>query len=368
MDLNTTTRSAHEETEEQLFAAEALTALCGRTSNTPSPPLAPSKFPILLMPTLPSNLRTTAPSQAKTSWGWKQESKTEVKPDKVKKNFPEKLYAILEKPENSDILKWLPGGKAFIVMDKKRFASEILPAYLKQSQFTSFTRKLCRWKFVRVPRGPFMGAYYHKLFRRDHPTLCNLMSCNNDVPSLALIAQARQQATHSISTECTQLNDLKSVEEANRVSAIQGQLLNIRLNRARHHEQQKRILRYAEASRVVPCPQTRQRPLPNQSPSSQQLQRFHHEFYSNGNSSSNSSRVVIQDAFRALKRGSVMEYNARMSQLAELRQTGMLHSASNARTNYMMRTMQQNQASKGQNRGQDQGALRNSTCPASAAY
>jgi len=102
----------------------------------------------------------------------------------IRKNFPTKLFDVVSDEANSEILQWLPGGKAFIIYDKKRFAASILPRNFKQSQFTSFTRKLSRWSFVRVNRGPLMGAYFHKLFQRDKPALCLMMSCkgNNDEP------------------------------------------------------------------------------------------------------------------------------------------------------------------------------------------
>lgn len=95
----------------------------------------------------------------------------------LKKSFPLKLFGVVSDEANIDIIQWLPGGRAFIIYDKKRFATNILPHYFKQSQFTSFTRKLSRWNFVRVNRGPLMGAYYHKLFQQDNRALCRLMTC-----------------------------------------------------------------------------------------------------------------------------------------------------------------------------------------------
>lgn len=98
---------------------------------------------------------------------------------KKKRNFAQKLFDALDSGYHSDVITWLPGGKAFIVLDKKRFATDILPHYFKESQYTSFTRKLSRWKFSRIPRGQYMGAYYHKNFRRDNRDLCAGMSCRN---------------------------------------------------------------------------------------------------------------------------------------------------------------------------------------------
>jgi len=379
MNVNAPTKSAQKENEE-ISAAEALTSLCGKLSSAPpSPDLAPAlTVQILPMPALPA--LQTAPASHET-WQPQQQAKPKTKADKVKKNFPQKLFGILEDPEHANILKWLPGGKAFIIMDKRRFAEDILPSFFKQTQFTSFTRKLSRWKFVRVPRGPFMGAYYHKLFRRDHIALCKLMSCNNDAPSLAVIAQARQQAMASISTSprpnvmglsLPQQNALKSLEEINRVSMIKQQLLSIRLKRAQLYEQQKRIIRHAESSRTVHDSQNRlqqhdsQNRLqqhPNQLPYLHQTQMSRPECYTND---SRSSSRIIEDASRALRNGNAMEYNVQMSQLAKLRQTGMLDRAAAARAHYM-RTMQQSQIPQGQSGGQDQPSQNSRNYRASAA-
>jgi hypothetical protein len=89
------------------------------------------------------------------------------------------LMEILDDRNTNDIVTWLPHGKAFIIYKKKKFASEVLPAHFKQSKFTSFTRKLNRWGFSRVTRGPETGAYFHKFFQRDDPRLCLQMCCQN---------------------------------------------------------------------------------------------------------------------------------------------------------------------------------------------
>lgn len=70
---------------------------------------------------------------------------------------------ILSNPHFSDIITWLPHGKGFILLQKRKFADEVMPLCFKQTKFSSFTRKLNRWGFVRVTRGPEMGAYYHKV-------------------------------------------------------------------------------------------------------------------------------------------------------------------------------------------------------------
>lgn len=92
------------------------------------------------------------------------------------KNFPETLFDVINSDENQHIISWLPHGGGFIIHDKQRFASMILPLYFDGAKFTSFTRRLKRWSFVRVPRGPELGAYYNKNFSRDDPDLVQKMS------------------------------------------------------------------------------------------------------------------------------------------------------------------------------------------------
>jgi hypothetical protein len=259
-------RNSSQKKKEELSAAEALTSLCKSPSTSPlcssvtqtpfqqqehegSPFLLPS--PACGGNTVPMPPLTSTPkSQLHDSSTVNKEN------GPSKQNFPQKLFDILENPEHADILKWLPGGKAFIIMDKKRFATEILPVYFKQTQFTSFTRKLSRWKFARVPRGPYLGAYFHKLFRKDHKALCRLMSCNNEIPSLAVIAQVRQEAMESskasspnpnitvpsMNLSLPQQNALQNLEEMNKIALLKEQLLQIRLQRAQLYERQKRIL------------------------------------------------------------------------------------------------------------------------------
>jgi hypothetical protein len=65
---------------------------------------------------------------------------------------------ILSTEPYAEIISWLPHGNGFHITDKKRFSDEVLPKYFKKSKFTSFTRKLNRWNFVRVTRGAETGG------------------------------------------------------------------------------------------------------------------------------------------------------------------------------------------------------------------
>lgn len=76
-------------------------------------------------------------------------------------NFPEILYEIISDPNNINIISWLPHGRGFTIHDKLQFGSNVLPRHFEGAKFTSFTRRLKRWNFVRVSKGPEMGAYYN---------------------------------------------------------------------------------------------------------------------------------------------------------------------------------------------------------------
>lgn len=56
----------------------------------------------------------------------------------------------------------------------------VLSHYFDSAKFTSFTRRLKRWNFKRVPRGPELGAYYNKNFIRDQPELVQQMRYRMD--------------------------------------------------------------------------------------------------------------------------------------------------------------------------------------------
>ena len=68
--------------------------------------------------------------------------------------FPEIMMDILEKETSEDgevtangekVFEWLPLGKAFIVRDRLKFQSNVIPKYFgNKCKFLSFTRKLYR--------------------------------------------------------------------------------------------------------------------------------------------------------------------------------------------------------------------------------
>jgi len=84
---------------------------------------------------------------------------------------------ILNSGVDPAIITWLPHGCGFVILDKKRFSSEVLPKYLKGSpQYSSFTRRMNRWRFTIVlTHGQMKSSYFHPKFDRNDPDLCHGM-------------------------------------------------------------------------------------------------------------------------------------------------------------------------------------------------
>lgn len=62
------------------------------------------------------------------------------------KIFPMRLMEVLQDESNSESIRWLPHGRAFIIYNKKLFEAEVMPKFFpRKSKYSSFTRKLNRW-------------------------------------------------------------------------------------------------------------------------------------------------------------------------------------------------------------------------------
>jgi hypothetical protein len=117
--------------------------------------------------------------------------------DEDSKIFPQRLMEVLHDTSNQDSIAWLPHGRSFIIVDRQKFCNFTLPKYFRKTKFTSFTRKLNRWNFSRVTRGPEIGAYYNEFFRKDNEALCTQMYCKNDRAKFAVTANLNKGTTQS---------------------------------------------------------------------------------------------------------------------------------------------------------------------------
>lgn len=98
----------------------------------------------------------------------------------VKLAFPLKLHALLDEIEAdglAHVISWQPHGRCFVVHNPKLFVEQVMPHYFSQSKLTSFQRQLNLYGFQRLTRdGRDSGGYYHELFLRGKPFLCEQMT------------------------------------------------------------------------------------------------------------------------------------------------------------------------------------------------
>jgi hypothetical protein len=96
-------------------------------------------------------------------------------------NFPMILQRVLANleliPGGTNIISFLPDGLSFVVKNQHLFSKEVLPIYFpKMKSFASFQRQLNLYDFKRVGGvGSDQGAYRHKSFLRDNPSLSSTM-------------------------------------------------------------------------------------------------------------------------------------------------------------------------------------------------
>lgn len=96
-------------------------------------------------------------------------------------SFPAKLHAILSNPNYQHIIRWMPHGRCWTIVDKYLLTTLLLPRYFAHGKFESFNRSVNGWGFKRLLRdGPDKRGYYHECFLRGRPELTKLMTrlCN----------------------------------------------------------------------------------------------------------------------------------------------------------------------------------------------
>lgn len=78
------------------------------------------------------------------------ESKKKISKKNDISTFINKTFNILEDKEISDIISWTDNGNSFIVKNKEKFESMVLPRYFKHRKFSSFVRQLNMYDFHKL--------------------------------------------------------------------------------------------------------------------------------------------------------------------------------------------------------------------------
>lgn len=124
---------------------------------------------------------------------------------------------ILDQDGHPNIISWLPHGRGFLITDKKRLETEVLPKYFKVSKFTSFTRRLNRWEFTIHTMGHKKSSYFHPKFIRHDPRQCLEMfpAPQNKKRSTSAIKNKRKQKSAAASKTNGSIEEFKKKSVAN---------------------------------------------------------------------------------------------------------------------------------------------------------
>lgn len=108
---------------------------------------------------------------------------------KHKDSFPVALMKLLDDPTNDDVLTYLPDGESFVIVDPKKFTTDLMPQHFQVARFSTFTRRLKRWGFAQDAPANHPGEttpdreaannapYRHAKFRRGDMEACRKMRC-----------------------------------------------------------------------------------------------------------------------------------------------------------------------------------------------
>jgi hypothetical protein len=146
--------------------------------------------------------------------------------------------SVLSDEKNHEAICWLPHGRAFIIRNRLLFAEKVMPRFFpRKSKYSSFTRKLNRWNFIRVSSGPEHGAYYHEFFLRDQPHLAAQMFCKNARSKIAM-ATPEPEPVKSASPPTVPKLDPSHVLMANGVDSAMALILKQQLSVCNVQQQQ----------------------------------------------------------------------------------------------------------------------------------
>lgn len=96
--------------------------------------------------------------------------------------FPQQLMCLLFYPGLQNYIKWMKDGRSFWIPRKQVFIDKVVKKHFAINEKYNQRMLACQfrnWGFRLITDGPFTGALWHPLFRRDNPTLCLKMKFMN---------------------------------------------------------------------------------------------------------------------------------------------------------------------------------------------
>lgn len=160
-------------------------------------------------------------------------------------NFAFTLHAILADKSCKSAITWLPSGKSFVILDRGVFTKQILPRYLRETRFESFSRRLKRWNFKKIfLSGQSQAVYSHDLFQRDRLDLCKLMNGNGNSGTNYDISKPE------LSKNCTTDKEISELKQLTEQAQVAGPKFS-RVKRVKSQAKPSYLLASSTVSKTV---------------------------------------------------------------------------------------------------------------------
>lgn len=122
-------------------------------------------------------------------------------------SFVEQLMDLLDDDTYSNVVKWMPDGKAFTIVNPKRFTSVEMPVVFNIRNMSSFVRKLTRWGFTRAHDKVTMNSdiFMYKDFQRGNRQALSRIKCSAGRPATVSPSRSKVPPKAAIAAKPTQL-------------------------------------------------------------------------------------------------------------------------------------------------------------------
>ncbi|TFY70262.1 hypothetical protein EVG20_g2731, partial [Dentipellis fragilis] len=137
--------------------------------------------------------------------------------------FLQKLYEMVNDPNNNELIRWADSGDSFFVLDHERFAREVLGRWFKHQNFASFVRQLNMYGFHKIPhlqQGVLKSETDIELWNFEHPHF------HRGQPDLLCLIQRKKQAPQGGAVDET-VPDNKDSAQASATHSNNAQILDI---------------------------------------------------------------------------------------------------------------------------------------------
>ncbi|RZC31971.1 HSF DNA-bind domain containing protein [Asbolus verrucosus] len=161
--------------------------------------------------------------------------------------FVSKLWKMLNKAEETDIMSWNPSGKSFIIQDQVLFITKLLPLYFKHNNMGSFIRQLNLYDFhkICVDNKNSELEYQHKCFQRDRPDLLKYIKRKLPQYKRLVYAKMDREELVNLSKEITSVKNKQedTVKQLNLLQQENVSLMKELASLHAKHNSQNRVLK-----------------------------------------------------------------------------------------------------------------------------